>query len=128
MEPRTEIVALFVPIVSVIVVGLVVIAFFYFRFRARNALQETIQQALDKGAELTPDLLERLAGARPGPDADLRKGLIWTAVGLGSICFGILIPDDEATGAMAGIGMFPFLIGVAYFVMWKFAGRKDTGD
>lgn len=117
-----EIVAVFIPIVSMLVFGMVIIAFFYFRHRSRTAMQETIQQALDKGAELTPELLERLAGPAHNPDADLRRGLIWGAVGLGCIFFGILIPEEEAQGPMAGIGMFPLMIGIAYFIMWKLRG------
>ena len=122
-----EVIAVLIPIVSMLVFGVVIIAFFYFRHRSRTVMQETIQQALDKGADLTPELLERLAGPEHNPDADLRKGLIWGAIGLACICFGILIPEEEAQGAMAGIGMFPLLIGAAYFIMWKLRGNEQRG-
>ena len=123
-----EVIALFVPIVSMLVIGGVIVAYYYFRHKSRTALQETLRQALDKGAELTPELLEQLAGPRPGPDADLRKALIWSAVGIGFICLGLFIPEEDAEGALAGVGTFPLLIGVAYFVMWKFTGDKKDGD
>lgn len=118
---ETDIVALFVPIVSMIVIGLVVVAFFYFRHRNKSQLQQTIQTALDKGTELTPELIDRLAGPRPGPDGDLRKALVWIAVGISFCLFGIFVGEDDAVGPLAGIGMFPLLIGIAYLVMWKFA-------
>lgn len=127
MEDGVEIVALFVPIVSVIVIGLVVIAFFFFRHKNRIALQETIQRALAKGGELSPELIERLAGPRPGPHADLRKALIWMAVGLGFVFLGVFIPDDDST-AVIGVGSFPLLIGVAYLIIWKFTAGSDRGD
>ena len=126
MEPETEIVALFVPIVSMMVIGLVLIAFFYFRYKGRVALQETVQRALEKGTELTPELLDRLAGPKNGPDGDLRKGLVWSAVGIAFVLFGLAIPDDEAQAVMPALGMFPLLIGGAYLAMWKLTNRSDT--
>lgn len=118
---ETDIVALFVPIVSMIVIGFTVVAFFYYRYRNKSELQKTIQQALEKGQDLTPDLIDRLAGPKQGPQADLRKALVWLAVGIGFICFGVLIGEPDATGPLAAIGMFPTLIGIAYLIMWKFA-------
>ena len=44
----TEIVALFVPIVSMVVIGLVIVAFYYYRHKSRKATQETIRQALER--------------------------------------------------------------------------------
>ena len=119
-----EIVAVFVPIVSMIVIGLVIVAFFYFRNKARSALQGTIQQAMEKGQELTPELIDRLAGPKPGPDRDLRRALIWLAVGIGFVLFGAIIQEEDAFRALAAIGMFPVLVGIAYLVMWKFTDRS----
>ena len=45
-----EVIALFVPIVSMLVIGGVIVAYYYFRHKSRTALQETLRQALDKGA------------------------------------------------------------------------------
>ena len=121
MEP--DLIGLFVPIVSMVVIGLVLIAFFYFRSRNRAQLQVTVRQAIEKGNELTPELIERLTGPAPGPDRDLRKALIWLAVGLSFALFGIILDEDDAVRAMIAIGMFPIFIGVAYLLMWKFTDR-----
>ena len=98
----TDIVALFVPIVSMIVIGMVLVAFFYFRHRNKTQLQLTIQQALEKGHELTPELIDRLAGPRPGPDGDLRKSVVWIAVGIAFSLFGLFVGEDVDRGYTDG--------------------------
>ena len=118
-----DVIGLFVPIVSMIVIGTVLIAFFYFRSRNRSQLQSTIQLAIEKGNELTPELIDRLAGPRQGPDRDFRRGLIWLAVGISFVLFGGIINDEDALRALSAIGMFPMLIGVAYLIMWKTTNR-----
>ena len=120
-----DIVALMVPIVSVAVIGIVVIAFFYFRAKNKAQLQSTIQQAIEKGNELTPELIDRLAGPKAGPDRDFRRGLIWVAVGVGFVLFGAIIQEEDAFRALSAIGMFPLLIGTAFMVMWKTSNRGD---
>ena len=120
---NADLVGLFVPIVSMIVIGLVLIAFFHYRSRNRDKLQATIQQAIEKGNELTPELIDRLAGPKPGPDRDFRRGLIWLAVGIGFVLFGAIIQEEDAFRALSAIGMFPILIGAAYMVMWKTTNR-----
>ncbi|MEM9404193.1 MAG: DUF6249 domain-containing protein [Pseudomonadota bacterium] len=114
-----NVIAVMIPIVSVIIIGLVVIAYFHYRAKNRSQLQTTIQQAIEKGNELTPELIDRLAGPKPGPDRDLRRALVWLALGVGFILFGAIIQDEDAFRGMSAIGMFPLLIGVAYMVMWK---------
>ena len=116
-----DVVALFVPIASVFVIGLVIVAFLYFRNRNRLALQQTIQLAIEKGTELTPEVIDRLAGPKPAGHGDLRKSAVWTAVGVACMLFGLLLGEEDAIRPLAAIGMFPLLIGVAYFVMWKLA-------
>ncbi len=118
-----DIIAMLVPIVALTVIGIVLIAFFHYRAKNRGQLQTTIQQAVDKGNELTPELIDRLAGPKPGPDRDFRRGLIWLAVGVGFVLFGAIIQEEDAFRALSAIGMFPLLIGSAYMVMWKFGNR-----
>ena len=125
---ETDIVALFVPIVSVTVIGLVLVAFFFFRHKSRAQLQQTVRDALEKGSELTPELIDRLAGPKGGPDRDLRRALIFIAVGIATAMFGFIVDDPDALRAMAAISSFPILIGVAYLAMWKFTDRGDKAD
>ncbi len=94
------------------------------RIRANAAIQETIQKAIDKGVELTPETVKALgAQARP-PQSDLRGGLITIAVALGLIALGVGInvadPDEEIIPIMAGIAAIPGFIGLALVAMHFF--------
>jgi hypothetical protein len=97
--------------------------FFWFRFRARREMQDTIRVALDKGQELSPELIDRLGHPKAPKDRDFRLGIIWVAVAIGFALFSFAIPEEDATQPMLGIASFPFVIGVAYLILNKFAKR-----
>ena len=95
--------------------------FFWLRFKARRDMQETIRTALDKGHELSPELIDRLGHPKAPKDRDFRLGVIWIAVAVGIAILGFAIPEEEATQPLLGIAGFPFVIGIAYLVLNKFA-------
>jgi hypothetical protein len=104
---------------AVIFVGL------YFRYRARVDAQVTIRAALEKGQPLSPELLERLmlpiASNANRRNVDLRRGVILVAVGVGIGVIGVAAaPTLKEALAFA---VLPFVIGLAYIALWKFAPR-----
>jgi hypothetical protein len=99
--------------------------FFWLRFRARRDMQDTIRIALDKGHELSPELIDRLGHPKAPKDRDFRLAVIWIAVAISIALFGFAIPEEEATQPLLGIAAFPLLIGIAYMVLNKFAKRDD---
>jgi hypothetical protein len=110
------------------VAGLTVIIslFFWFRFRARSEMQQTIRSAIDKGQELSPELVESLGTSQKRSQyQDLRNGMIWIAVGAGIALFGVAMGqvEEEVTSIMAGISAMPFMIGIAYVIMWRVTER-----
>ncbi len=113
-----------IPIISVIVTGAVLVLFFWFRYRMRGEMQQTIRTAIDKGQELTPEIIERLGTPKPPKDRDLRRGIVTVAIALALVIFGSVIPDDEAQQIFVGIASFPFCIGVAFFIL-HFFSRRD---
>ncbi len=107
--------------------GLTIIfcALFWFRYKSRESMQHTFRAALDKGQELTPEIIDRLGHPKAPKDKDLRLGILWIALALGLVGFGFGIPDeDEVARIFAGIAAFPFLIGVAYLLLHKFTDRE----
>jgi len=105
-------------------VGLTVIIglFFWFRYRARGELQQTIRSAIDRGQDLTPEIIDRLGSQKRPKDQDLRLAMIWLALAAGLALSGFFAPDMSGhafNGALAGAA-FPFCIGVAYLIMWRF--------
>lgn len=116
---------IFIPISLFVCVAVVLIFAAWYRHRTQAGLQETIRTALDKGVELTPEVIESLGQPKPRPYSDLRRALVSLAIGVGFIAFGIILDEDEAVRPLIAIGAFPILIGVAYLVMSRFEeGRK----
>lgn len=115
----------FVPIAMFLGLTVVFVALFWFRYRARRDMQETFRTALDKGQELTPEIIDRLGHPKASKDKDLRYGIIWLALAIGLVLCGLAVPDDHGDalrGVLAGAA-FPFCIGVAYLILYRFTER-----
>ena len=113
-----------VPIVMFIGMTAVFIALFWFRYKARSDMQSTFRAALDKGQELTPEIIDRLGHPKASKDKDLRLGVIWVAVAIGLTAFGFGLPDeDDVSRIFLGISALPLMIGIAYLIMHKFTSR-----
>lgn len=113
-----------IPIVMFIAMAFVFIVFFYLKFRAKVETQQTIRIALEKGTELSPEFIKQIGEPEPPKDGDLRRGMIWIAIGLGFVLLALGIRDEDATGPMLGTASFPTLIGIAYLIMWRYGARK----
>jgi hypothetical protein len=116
---------LWIPIVAIVAPAAVVALAFWLRFRTRDGMQQTIRLALDKGVELSPELVDRLGHPKPSKDKDLRLALLWLAIAVGLALCGVAVPEpsgDALRGCLAGAA-FPFAIGIAYLVIWRYAGR-----
>jgi len=126
MEGMEGIIALFVPIVLFASIALVFCVNFYFKHRSKRDFQATVRAAIDRGQELTPDLLERLGQpAIPGKKSDLRRGIIEITVGVGIMVCGWLIADDADSGmTFLAIGAFPVLLGLAHLALWRFGDQN----
>lgn len=116
---------LWIPIVFFLAVTVVFSLWFYFRYKARMATQETFRLALEKGSELSPEFIKQLAEPEPGKDKDLRRGLVWIALGVAMLLLAFGVNQPDAIGPMMGSAAFPGLIGVAYLIMWRFGSRKE---
>lgn len=112
-----EILDLMIPIVFLVGLAVILGLFFMFRHRSKRDMQETIRLAIDKGQELSPEIIERLGSPLPPPDRDLRRGIISLALAFAFPAFGFAIGDPDAFGAMLGIAAFPFAIGAAFLLM-----------
>ncbi|MFQ6007274.1 MAG: DUF6249 domain-containing protein [Woeseia sp.] len=118
-----------IPIALFAAIALIFFIVLYFRHRSRAEMQQTIRLALERGNELTPEIISRLGSPEPGKNKDVRLGLIWLAVAGGLALSGFFAPDPSGyafKGSLAGAA-FPFAIGVAYLIMWRFAPRGESG-
>jgi len=104
----------------------VVSLLFWFRSRGRSDMQQTIRSAIEKGQELSPEIIDRLGNPTPPKDKDLRLALIWLALAAGLALSGFFAPDPSGMafkGTLAGAA-FPLCIGVAYLIMWRFTDNE----
>lgn len=116
-----------VPAVMFLGLTIVFSLLLWFRYRARREMQETLRVALDKGQDLTPEIIDRLGHPKAAPDRDLRLGVIWLAIAAGLVMCGFAVPDDSGDalrGILAGAA-FPLAIGLAYMILHFFAGRSE---
>ena len=116
-----------IPIVMFVGLTIVFVSLFWFRYRARQDMQNTFRAALDKGQELTPEVIDRLGHPTPAKDKDFRLGVIWLAIAFGLALMGFAIPEDgghAVRGLLTGAAL-PFAIGVAYMILHKFSNRGD---
>ena len=107
-------------------IGLTVIfsLFIFFRYRSHQDLQHTIRAAIDKGQELSPEIVERLGSPPVSPDRDLRRGLLGVGLAAGFALFGVAFPEEDIQGIMLAVAMFPLFIGVAFLLMYRFGTRS----
>ena len=113
-----------IPIVMFAGMTIVFVAWFWFRYKARSDIQATFRSALDKGQELSPEIIDRLGHPKPTRDKDLRFGIIWLALAAGLVLIGFAIPEDDAfRGLLAGAAL-PFSIGVGYLILHKFTDHS----
>ena len=108
----------------------------YLKSREKRDIQQTVRHAIDKGQALPPELIDAMtrdvASKLPSRTRDLRRGVIWLAVGIGLAAFSYLSnlgwsdhDIQEATGAMFGIAAIPATIGLAFIVLSFFNPNKE---
>jgi hypothetical protein len=108
---------MFIPFAGIAMsIGVVWIVFFFI-YKTNRSRHETIQAMVDKGMEIPPELLlvhRRRRSAEPV--SDLRKGLIWLALGLG---IGIMIFGISGNSRHLYFGLLPCFIGGGYLILAK---------
>ncbi len=114
-----------IPISLFVVLGVIIGLSLYFRHKTRQELQTTVRTAIERGQELTPEVLEGLADSLNSKFGDLRRGVISIAIGIAILVFGFLLGEEEAERPLMAISAFPFLIGIVYVGLWNFLKPKD---
>ena len=113
---------LWIPIVGVICLTIMVLANVYFSSNNKKEVHQTIRQLLEKGDSITPELLEKLGSFKSQRVLDLRRGLALASVGLACILSGLIV-EEIRTGL--AIGIFPLLLGGAFFISWNMNRYED---
>ena len=86
------------------------------RDKEQNQKHETIRLMVEKGVEIPA----HLSFMESKPASALRRGLILSFLGIGIMCFFLIVNAMEAVG----IGAIPLFIGLAYLLIWHLEKKQ----
>src|SRR5947208_4034120 len=102
------------PVLIVMVIGIIALV-------GTRMRQRTIRMMVEKGQPVPAELLAPTTrGMRRR--SDVRRGVVWTMVGLGLMIWLASVNDWE--GGAWSFGLIPFLIGLGYLLIWKLDDKK----
>jgi hypothetical protein len=117
-----------IPIVAIVFLSifgapvLIVIMIGIFALVGSRMRQRTIRMMVEKGQPVPAELLApEVRSVRRR--SDVRRGVVWTMVGLGLMVWLGAVNDWE--GGAWSFGLIPFLIGLGYLLIWKLEGKKN---
>jgi hypothetical protein len=102
------------PVMIVILIGV-------FALLVSRSRQRTVRMLVEKGQPIPAELLAPATRA-VRKRSDVRRGVVWTMVGLGLMIWLGAINED---GGAWSFGLIPFLIGLGYLIIWKLENKKD---
>ncbi len=129
----------FIPVVAILAVfgtiTAIVVGPSWLKSRERREVQTTVRAAIDKGQPLPPEVIEVLSKDitknLPSRTRDIRRGVMWLAVGIGIAGFG-LVQDlgdrdwsENIGNGMLGIAVIPATIGLAFLILSFFNKNRD---
>ena len=115
---------MWIPIVMFGGLAVVLSLLVWFRYKAKRETQLTIRAAIDKGQEISPEMIDNLLNPPASPQRDLRRGLVGVLTAVGFALFGLILGEEDAVRPMLGVSMFPLSIGIAFLLMHRF-GRSN---
>ena len=131
----------FIPVFGIIAVfgsiTAIIVGPTWLKSREKREMQATLRHAMDKGQSLPPEVIDALtqdvSRNLPSRSRDLRRGVIWLAVGIGIAAFGLI--NDLSSGGtdwgdnlgdgLLGVAAIPVTIGLAFIVLSFFNKNKD---
>ena len=108
-----------IPITMFIVLGIITLGYFYWNNKNRQAVMDTVQKAIDTGGEFSPDLLAQLGAAVNPRVRDLRRGIIFLALGIAGLLCSLFFDDATVVNGIRASSMFPLLLGGGFLLVWK---------
>ena len=128
----------FIPVIAILsvfgTITAIIVGPSYFKTRERRDMQKTVRAAIDKGQPMPPEVIDALSkeAARniPSRTRDIRRGVIWLAVGVGMAAFSLINRynnswDDGGSNGLLGLAAVPATVGLAYLVLSFFNKNKD---
>ena len=108
-----------IPIVMFIVIGVGVLGYFYWNHKNRASIMETVQKAIDKGSELTPELMMQLGATGNPRIRDMRRGIVFLSLGIAGLLCSLFFPDPDVVNGIRAGSVFPLMLGIGFLIVWK---------
>ena len=114
---------IFVPIFLFAAIVAIIWLFSHYNYKKRLTAHETLRLAVEKGQEVSPELVERMSFMNDPVKSDLRRGVLLIASGVAFMVLGAIMPHDEpdAMRGIVGVSSFPVVLGLAYLGLWRFS-------
>ena len=114
---------LWIPIIFLLSIPLSIYFWLFYGSKKEQDRQATIRAAIDKGQELTPELISSLAPQKgKAKYRDLRIGLPIVGFSIGWMLFGQFgAKDVEVTWAAA----FPLFFGLGFVIAWYISSKES---
>jgi Domain of unknown function (DUF6249) len=126
---KDEIPAMVIPLVGIVFLTifgapvLIVLTIGLITLMVTRMRQRTVRMMVEKGQPVPAELLAPATRA-VRQRSDVRRGVVWTMIGIGLIVWLGAINDWE--GGVWSFGLIPFLIGVGYLMVWKLEGKNSV--
>jgi hypothetical protein len=95
-----------IPIIMFIVLGIMTLGYFYWNHKNRQAVMDTVQKAIETGGEFSPDLLAQLGAAVNPRVRDLRRGIIFLALGIAGLLCSLFFDDATVINGIRAGSMY----------------------
>ena len=108
-----------IPITLFAVIGIVVIGYFYWNHKNRASIMKTVQKAIDRGGDLTPELLTQLGATGNPRIRDMRRGIVFLSLGVAGLLCSMFFPDPDVVNGIRAGSVFPLMLGIGFLIVWK---------
>ena len=119
-----------IPIAAFGFVALIIWMVGSFGQRKRLVVHETIRLAMEKGQELSPQMIKDMSLITNPRTSDLRRGVVLVSLAMAFALIGfinIVLHDGTSAEEMFSIAVFPGMIGLAFLGLWRFGYPDANG-
>jgi len=88
--------------------------------------QRTLREAIQKGTEISPELLLDSERPQQAGSNDLRNGMVLIGLAFAIVGFGLIQNSQDALRGTAGLSLFPLFVGVALLLRLRWV--RDRGE
>jgi hypothetical protein len=74
---------------------------------------------MDQGKELTPELLIQLGAAGNPRVRDMRRGVVFLALGIAGFMCSLFFSEGEVVNGIRAGAVFPVMLGLGFLLVWK---------